>query len=179
MRRSHIVGAAFLAVAITPWAAPPSPVGAATPARKEIQGGWIGALPCVTTAATPEPGRPTTLRPATCVSGTFWDGVWTGHTHFVATGTQDLVSGDMSMTIDEIFYGVATEDHSRGTLHLLGTITIDGATSTVRVHEVVVGGTGQFAGAVGDVVFEGTQLSAVSGHGGYHGWWSRPSTPQT
>jgi hypothetical protein len=179
MHSSRIVGAALLAAAITPWAAPPSAVGAATTARHEIQGGWIGALPCVITAAIPEPGRPTTLRPATCTSGTVWDGVWTGQTHFVAVGTLDLVSGDLSATIDETFYGVTTEDRSYGTLHLLGTISIDGATSTARVHEVVVGGTGQFAGAMGDVVFEGTQVSAVSGHGGYHGWWSRPSTSQT
>jgi hypothetical protein len=178
MHSSHIVGAACLAAAITPWAAPTSAVDAATTRRHEIQGGWIGILPCIPTAATPEPGRPTTLRRFTCISGTFWDGMWTGQTHFVATGTVDLVSGNMSTTIDETFYGVATEERSRGTLHLLGTVTVDGASSTVRVHEVIVGGTGEFAGAMGDVVFEGAQLSAVSGHGGYHGWWSRPSTSQ-
>jgi hypothetical protein len=175
MRISHIVWAAFLTAVLAPWAAPALAVGATTTGHQEIQGGWIGALPCVPTTATPEPGQPTTLRPYTCTSGTFWDGGWTGQTHFVATGTLDLVSGDASMTIDETFSGVATEDRSHGTLHLLGTITLDGATSTARIHEVIVGGTGQLADAVGDVVFEGTQLSAVGGHGGYHGWWSRPS----
>lgn len=169
--------AAFLTVALAAWAVPVSGAAEASNGRQEIHGGWIGVLPCIPMAAAPEPGQPTTLRRFTCTSGTFWDGAWTGQTHFVATGTLDLMSGDGSATIDETFYGVATGDRSHGTLHLVGTVILDGATSTLRVHEGVVGGTGQFADATGDVVFEGTQLGAVIGHGGYHGWWARPNSP--
>lgn len=55
-----------------------------------------------------------------------------------------------------------------------GTFTIDGATQTVHVEETVVDGTGQFAGATGEVTFEGLDLLGIIGEGGYHGWWARP-----
>lgn len=45
--------AALLTVALTAWAAPLSVVDAATTGRQEVQGGWIGAVPCLFTSVTP------------------------------------------------------------------------------------------------------------------------------
>jgi hypothetical protein len=159
---------------LAPFITPQLQVAAATARTEEAQGGWIEALPCPYTALAPAAGLPTTVS-WTCPAGTLWDGTWTGHTHFIAKGATDLVSGDGTGTLDETFVGTAPADHSKGSLHLLGDWVMDGASSTIRIHETIVDATGQFAGAKGQVTFEGL-LGGNLGHGGYHGWWSRPTT---
>jgi hypothetical protein len=156
------------------FAAPELEVTAAAPPTAHVQGGWIEALPCPYTTLTPAAGHPTTVS-FTCTAGTLWDGTWTGHTYFVLKGTLDLVSGDGTGTADETFVGTALADHSQGTLHFLGDWTFYGATNSYRGHEVIVDAAGQFAGAKGEVDFEGME-AGLFGHGGYHGWWSRPTT---
>ena len=146
-------------------------VAAASSGRQSVQGGWVGELPCAVTSVRPAPGL-TTAR-ATCVSGTTWDGAWTGHTRYVVSGTFHLLSGDFNGSIDETFTGVATADRSFGTLHLLGSITVYGATNTIVIDERIVGGTQNFTGTTGRVVFVGVQYSGVVGHGGYSGYWTR------
>jgi hypothetical protein len=144
------------------------PAATASPnATPTVYGGWVGELPCLITAAAPNPAAPTVV-PLTCRSGTTWDGAWTGHTHYVITTTADLATGDSSGTIDETFVGVDTATSSPGTLHLTGTVTTHGADNTLVVTEQIVGGTGAFASTTGNAVFEGTQLSGLLGHGGYH-----------
>lgn len=146
------------------------PGPAATAASKgtsTVHGGWVGEMPCVITAATPNTDAPTVV-PVTCESGTTWDGAWTGHTHYVITTTADLATGDSSGTIDETFIGVDTATSTPGTLHLTGTVTANGADNTLVVDEHIVGGSGAFDGMTGHAVFEGTQLSGLVGHGGYH-----------
>ena len=146
---------------------------ASTPTRTSVMGGWIGELPCVFTSATPTPSRPTLL-PISCTSGTTWDGDWAGHTHYVVAGTLDVVTGNFHGTIDETLIGMVTRSRAVGTLHLIGTVDLDGATNTLVVAESLAGGTGPFAGAGGNVTFEGVQASGVIGHGGYHGMWTQP-----
>jgi hypothetical protein len=140
--------------------------------RGTVRGGWLGELPCGLTSVAPSPSTPTTLT-FSCASGTTWDGVWAGHTHYVVNGTLDLVTGNASGTIDETLVGVVTASASPGTLHLVGTFDVDGATNTIEVDETLVGGTGAFAASHGHVTFEGVQLSGAAGHGGYHGTWTR------
>jgi hypothetical protein len=158
--------AAGLALGVAP------SVGAAGGAVVNVRGGWIGELPCLFTALAPGGSKPTVVS-FTCTSGTTWDGTWTGHTHYVVRATLDLVTGSGTGTIDETLVGIVTAGASPGTMHLLGTLNVDGATNTVEVDETIVGGTGAFAGSTGQVVFEGLQLSGVIGSGGYHGTWHR------
>lgn len=143
------------------------PATATTTAPVTIYGGWAGELPCLITAATANPSDPTTM-PLTCESGTTWDGAWTGHTRYVIATTADFSTGDSSGTIDETFIGVDTATKTPGTLHLVGTVTADGSTNTLVVREHITGGTGAFDQVTGDAIFEGTQLSGLIGHGGYH-----------
>lgn len=150
-------------------------VSAAAPRTAQVQGGWIEALPCPFTTLAPVAGHPTTVS-FSCTAGTIWDGTWTGQTHFVIKGTMDLVSGDGTGTADETFVGSALADHSQGSLHFLGDWTLYGASNSYRGHEVIVDATGQFAGAKGEVTFEGMVAGLLGGHGGYRGWWSRPTT---
>jgi hypothetical protein len=102
-----------------------------------------------------------------------WDGTWTGHTVFVATGTFNAASGDADATIDRTFVGFVTADRAAGTMHLIGTMHIDGASNTESIHERIVSGTGVFAGSTGRIVVEGISIAGVLGHGGYHGTWRR------
>ncbi len=144
-------------------AGPPATATSSVPST--VYGGWAGELPCIVTAATPNPAAPTVV-PLTCESGTTWDGAWTGHTHYVITTTADFTTGDSSGTIDETFVGVDRAKKTPGTLHLIGTVTADGATNTLVIKEHITGGSGAFAELTGNAVFEGTQLSGLVGHGG-------------
>ena len=168
-KRSVIALAVAGFVAIVPTA----PVGAAEVESTEVVGGWVGELPCPFTSAKPSAATQTVVA-FDCASGTIWDGSWVGHTLYKATGTVELLTGDLHGTLDETLVGAPAGSGATGTLHLTGTVDIDGRTSTAVVRERIVGGTGAFEGSSGDVVFEGTQLGPVTGHGGYHGTWRHP-----
>jgi hypothetical protein len=148
------------------------PVGAGQLKTEDVVGGWLGELPCLFTSATPSASARAV--PFECVSGTAWDGAWVGHTTYRAVGTFDAASGDIHATIDETFVGLVSATRAAGTLHLLGTVDIDGASGTGLVRERLVGGTDAFDGSSGTVVFDGAQVAAVVGHGGYQGTWTHP-----
>ena len=150
-----------------------TPVAATDPKAEEVLGGWFGELPCPFTSVVPSLSSPTII-PFECVSGSTWDGGWAGHTVYRAVGTLDLVSGDIHATVDETLVGVVAATQESGTLQLVGTVDIDGATGTFLARERIVGGTGAFEGSAGTVDFEGFQAAAVVGHGGYHGTWAHP-----
>jgi hypothetical protein len=151
----------------------PSPVRAAEVQSEEVVGGWLGELPCPFTAAKPSASAPRFVR-FECVSGSTWDGVWVGHTVYKAVGTLDIATGDIHAIVGETLFGVISATRAAGTLKLIGTVDVDGATGTFLAWEQIVGGTGAFEGSSGDVVFEGFQAAAVAGHGGYHGTWTHP-----
>jgi hypothetical protein len=136
-----------------------------------VIGGWVGELPCPYTSLSPFAGGSTGV-PFECVSGTTWDGAWVGHTVYRAVGTMNLITGDFHATLDETLTGMVAAAHAPGTLHLLGTVDVDGLTGACVVHERMVGGTGAFEGSSGTVEFDGNQVATVLGHGGYHGRWT-------
>jgi hypothetical protein len=149
-----------------------APLRVAAAAAEPVEGGWIEALPCAPLGFAPAAGGPTMVS-FTCTAGTLWDGAWTGQTHFVFRGTQDVTTGDGTGTLDETFVGVAPALHLQGSLHLLGDVVFHGASNSIRIHETIVDATGEFAGASGEVSFEGL-VSGTLGHGGYHGSWTHP-----
>jgi hypothetical protein len=137
---------------------------------QEVVGGWIGVLPCLITSAKPTSSSPTTV-PFECVSGTTFNGSWTGHTVYRLSGTLDLLTGDLHGFVDETLVGIVTSTRAAGTLHLAGRLAVDGATSTVVVRERILAGTGAFLGSSGIVEFVGLGVGGV-GQGGYHGTWT-------
>lgn len=147
-----------------------SPVGADELQTQPVVGGWIGALPCLITSVAPTSSSPTTV-PLECVSSTTFTGSWTGHTVYRLSGVLDLLTGDLHGFVDETLVGVVTSTRAAGTLHLVGPLVVDGATSTVVVRERIVGGTGAFLGSSGIVEFVGLAVGGV-GQGGYHGTWT-------
>jgi hypothetical protein len=138
-----------------------------------VRGGWVGALPCAFTSLTPSSSDPT-QDAFSCVSGTVWDGSWTGQTMYTAQGTINLLTGDARGTLDETFYGVSTLDQTTGTLHFLERFFVQGATDTIHIDLKLTGGTGDWVGSRGTATFDGVQASGVAGHGGYSGTWIRP-----
>lgn len=160
-----VAGAGLITSLLTP-----SATAADTPTQP-VLGGWIGELPCPFISASPTASSPTTV-PFECVSGTTWDGDWVGHTVYRVVGTVDLVTGDLHATLDETLTGLVAATHGAGTLHLLGTVHVVGATGACVVRERIVGGTGAFEGSSGAVEFDGQQVAVAVGHGGYHGTWT-------
>lgn len=148
-------------------------VEAAELKTEDVVGGWVGELPCPFTSAEPSASGAATVA-FECVSGTTWDGSWVGHTFYRVAGTLDVVRGDIHATVDETLVGAVSVTHAAGTLHLLGTVEVDGATGAMVVRERIAGGTGAFEGSSGTVVFDGSQVALVVGHGGYQGNWTHP-----
>jgi hypothetical protein len=148
-------------------------VEAAESKTEDVVGGWLGELPCPFTSVAPSAGSATTVA-FVCVSGTTWDGSWVGHTVYRVAGTLDVASGDIHATIDETLNGLVSATRAAGTLHLVGTVDVDGATGAIVVRERIVGGTGAFEGSSGTVEFDGAQVALVVGHGGYQGTWAHP-----
>ena len=169
---AKVVGSFVVAAGLTLTVAPP-PVAAVEFHAEDVVGGWVGELPCPFTSLTPGSGSTTTAA-FECVSGTTWDGVWTGHTMYRVAGTLDVVSGDMHATIDETLIGLVAATQATGTLHLLGAVDVVGATGAAVVRERIVGGTGAFLRSSGTVEFDGTQVALAVGHGGYRGTWIHP-----
>ena len=135
------------------------------PTTTTVRGGWVGVLPCVPLPGTTLTGTRLHLR---CVSGTAWDGAWSGQTSYVVTADTDLVTGNTKGTIDETLTGIDTATQRPGTLHLNGSLQVDGATNTIQVEESIIDGTGAFSHLSGHATFEGVQVSGAAGHGGYH-----------
>jgi hypothetical protein len=167
---TKIAGVVVAATGLMASLAPP--VRAEEPRTEDVVGGWVAELPCLVTSAAPALSTPTTV-PLSCASGTTWDGSWTGHTFYRLSGTLDLVTGDFHGDVDEMLVGFVTVTRAAGTLHLVGTLDVDGASNTVVVGERIVGGTGAFGRSSGTVIFEGLALGTV-GQGGYHGAWMHP-----
>jgi hypothetical protein len=106
-----------------------------------------------------------------CSSVEIWDGAWNGVNRYTASGTFDLITGDVRGTVHELFTGVERPEDIRGTLRFLATFSIDGATSAQHVDARIVGSSGGFAGSQGEVFFDGVQISGAAGEGGYTGSW--------
>ena len=171
MHRMLSLAALALAVAALVETLPASPAIADERKSTEVVGGWVGALPCPFIAGKPSASYPTVV-PFECVSGSTWDGTWVGHTVYRATGSVDLLTGDLHGTVDETFVGVPGPSGAPGTLRFLGTVDADGATGSVVLRERIVAGTGGFAGSSGDVLFHGAHVGPLVAHGGYHGTWT-------
>lgn len=148
------------------------PVNASAARRIAVRGGWVGELPCLFTSYTPSESAPTTGT-FSCMSGTTWDGGWTGHTVYTAKGTIDFLTGNASGTLNETFYGVYTGDDSSGTLTFVERFRVYGATNSIHIDLKITGGTGDWAGSRGTSVFDGFQLLGVAGNGGYEATWIR------
>jgi len=135
-----------------------------------VRGGYLSVLPTTFTHVKPNPRHPGRVA-FTLVGGSVWDGSFTGHTYYTASGTYDLVSGDVSGTVDERLIGVVTATRRRGILHVAGTFRLDGSTNALIVSETILGGAGAFAGSRGWLEFDAFILPTSTGYGGYHGEW--------
>jgi hypothetical protein len=164
-----VAGIVLVAAGLTGTLPAPS-VAAAELNTEDVVGGWVGELPCPFTSAEPSASGATTIA-FECASGTTWDGSWVGHTFYRVAGTLDVVGGDIHAIVDETLVGLVSTTRAAGTLHLLGTVDVDGATGAMVVRERIVGGTGAFEGSSGTAVFDGSQLAL---HGGYQGSWMHP-----
>ena len=163
MRPVRAVVLIVLIAALTSEAAGATSPG--SPSWREVRGAFLAPIPCLFTKIHPVTGS------FTCRSVEYWNGVWNGVNRYTATGTFDLLSGDVRGTVDEVFAGVALPDRTRGTLHLAATFFVDGATNAQHVDARIVGSEGDFRGSKGRVYFDGVQFSGLVGEGGYSGIW--------
>ena len=131
-----------------------------------VAGGWTSLINCAFTAFDPATGK------FACTGSTLWDGAWTGITHYTASGVFNLTTGDVRGSIDEVFTGVYTTDHSMGTLTFHESFTIDGATNAILITANITGSSGDatFGCSKGRVTFDGIDTPAT-GLGGYEGKW--------
>ena len=127
MHRMPKVAAIALTVAALIGTLPASPACAAEMKSEEVVGGWVGELPCPFTTAEPSASDATTVM-FECMSGSTWDGTWVGHTVYRVVGTLDVVTGDIHATVDETLVGLVSATRTVGTLHLVGSAEVDGAT---------------------------------------------------
>ena len=152
-------------------------IGGPAPGRAavstDVRGGYLSILPTTFTSVATTPHHPAQLK-FTLVGGSVWDGSFTGHTLYTASGTFDVISGDVRGTIDERLIGIDTATRKRGILHVVGTFAVDGATDGLIVSERIVGGAGVFAGSSGWLEFDAFILPTSTGYGGYHGVWTHP-----
>jgi hypothetical protein len=116
-----------------------------------------------------------------------WVGAWTGEsTCFVTEGHFDPATGNGTATIVDVFEGVSTIDHSRGTLTIDERFAGNLYQGTGLIDGVIVGGTGdpRFACSSGHVTLA-LYFGPVAAYGGYDGTWTSgcaesrpaPSTP--
>ena len=107
------------------------------------------------------------------VGSELWQGTWTGVSSFTARGTANLVTGASSGTLEETLFGRST-DGGTGTMSIAWVFSI-GADGHVLFRGRIVDATGDFTGARGTLVIEGTGVGGGSAFSGtYHGDWSRP-----
>ncbi len=138
-------------------------------AASDVVGTWQAIGP--TTAYQPSSTDPTTGS-FEGVGSNLWQGTWTGVSSFTHRGTVNLVTGAASGTQEETFAGRST-DGATGTMSFTWTFTF-GPDGHVLARGRIVDATGDFTGARGTLVAEGTAVGAVSASGTYHGNWSRP-----
>jgi len=136
MRSSRTGVVVLLAVVLTSGTAGATSSGSSS--WREVRGAFLAPIPCLFTKIHPVTGS------FTCASVEYWDGVLNGVNRYTATGTFDLVSGDVHGTVDEVFTGVALPDRSRGTLHFAATFSVDGATNAQHVDAHIIGSGGGF-----------------------------------
>ncbi|MGH9036894.1 MAG: hypothetical protein ACRD0O_14115 [Acidimicrobiia bacterium] len=152
--------AASLAVAVPPVSAQ---------SASDIAGTWQATA--LTTTYQPSPTDPTTGS-FEGVGSILWQGAWTGVSSFTFRGTVDLVTGASSGTQEDTFAGRST-DGGTGTMSFSSTFTF-GPDGHVLARGRIVDATGDFTGARGTLVAEGTAVGGVIASGTYHGDWSRP-----
>jgi len=136
----------------------------------EIRGSYINNVGCVPTDVRPHADDPTKFD-ASCDLGSTYTGGLVGHTAGYMTITVDTLSGDVSGTFDEWFYGTYTGDSgSYGGLHYVGSFFLDGATNSLGGTGEIVGGTCSFTGSSGTLRFDGANV-----YGGFVWQLTRPN----
>jgi hypothetical protein len=156
-----IFTAASLAVAVLPVAAQQA---------SDVAGTWQAIA--LTTTYQPSPTDPT-AGSFEGVGSELWQGTWTGVSSFTFRGTVNLVTGAGSGTLEETLFGRST-DGGTGTMSFTWAFTV-GPDGHVLLRGRIVDATGDFTGARGTLVAEGTGVGgALSSSGTYHGDWSRP-----
>jgi hypothetical protein len=93
-----------------------------------------------------------------CTTGEFkGDGLLKGRTTFVADSLQPAAATEAPTTL--VYSGLLTIQTKHGTLTTRDTGILDTANGLIGARDVVVGGTGIFAGATGYLLFQGTGTS--------------------
>lgn len=93
-----------------------------------------------------------------CTTGEFkGDGLLNGHTTFVADSL--LQAGETEEPATLVYSGLLTIQTKNGTLTTRDTGILDTASGLVAARDVVVDGTGIFAGVTGYILFQGTGTS--------------------
>jgi hypothetical protein len=139
------------------------PATAGAVKKEYVAGGFAQAAQCI-----PSGGAPTataTTWEFECAAGTTtWTGDLRGQTLLSEVrGTVDLLTFSTVGTAKETIH-LATPDGRMGTLDMVSSFVSEG--NEFEATNTVVGGSGNFAGARGEIWFEG----AVFGTGTYSGW---------
>ena len=161
MKRTMRVG---VVAALTLGAAAACPGWAA--AESAVDGSWESIVNCAFTHYNPVSGA------MGCEGSTLWSGTWTGTTRYQVRGTYDVLTGDSSGRLHEVFYGHDVDGRA-GSLSFEERYVLVGASSTIHIDARIVSGTGDFRGANGRVTFDGTD-TVEAGSGTYAGSWSPP-----
>jgi hypothetical protein len=131
-----------------------------------LSGTWFQLINCL----------PTSFDPLTdqihCIGSSSWSGTWTGTTTYTMDGKYNVLTGDSTGVIHEVFTGKAS-DGTSGKLTFTEQLKIVGATSKLHINATIVGASGGFAGSTGKATFDGTDVVLV-GSGTYAGTWARP-----
>jgi hypothetical protein len=138
----------------------------ATKRATPLRGTWQQIINCLPTSYNPLNEQ------VHCVGSSSWSGTWTGTTSYTFDGTANLLTGDSSGTVHEVFTGKAS-DGTTGTLTFVETERVIGATSKIHIEATIVGASGGFAGSTGTAAFDGTD-TLLTGSGSYAGTWFRP-----
>ncbi|MGH8991751.1 MAG: hypothetical protein ACRDZ7_09520 [Acidimicrobiia bacterium] len=157
--------AASLAVAAPPVSAQPA---------LDVAGTWQ-AIALMTTYH-PSPTDPT-VGSFEGVGSELWQGTWTGVSSFTFRGTGNLVTGAGSGTLEETLFARST-DGGTGTVRFTWAFTV-GPDLHILLRGRIVDATGDFAGAHGTLVADGTTVGGSLFSGTYHGGWSRPDPSAT
>lgn len=161
-----VLRALTAAVALLMGAAHPA---TATTAADPVSGVFTGAIPIIPTAWEPSAATPT-AGTYEAVGTSQWQGTWTGLTTYHARATGDLNRGGAgSGTMDETFVG-RSADGGTGTLIFRWTYVFE-SDGHLTMDGHIVGGTGDFTGATGEVTAEGVANPAYT-IGTFRGTWS-------
>lgn len=117
------------------------------------------------------PELPGTIIPLACTQHGNEVGSLTGSTIYEVSGTLDTSNGDLQGGGLETFTGTYLGDDppTSGTLIYDAPFFIEGKTQWAHSDATIIGGTGDFAGSSGCMVFDGNG----GGYGGYAGVWHR------